>query len=465
MASKFTVGGGGLKAATGGKKHQEKDPREALGSTNTLLNNVFEHDGPPAPVIVMDNGSHMLRAGHPGEAAPRVALPSIVGQPPNHGVAMASGVKEYEVGEAAKVQRGMLRCTHPVEAGMVADWDAMEKLWAHVIFRELRVAPENYTFVLTQAPDTPNKQKETTLELVMETFNANSLYLGVAPVLALYSYGKTTGVAVDIGLQRTSAVPVHEGYCLTRQVATSRVAGEAVTHYLTKLLRDMGYGFSTVREQELINDVKEDLCYVMEPDFYRGLPPGGHIPQRTAAQLDPNNPESGFYATSSRGAESFQLPDGKRISLDDERHQCPEALFNHSVLGSEFIPKQKVFCESGEEYVPSIDKGVSWLAYAAINSTEPALRASLIDNVVLCGASSLFPGMRRRIQKELTHFYKEIHPAEGAIPISVSETPCREYGAWLGGCMLSQIDMFRHLTISRQEYEEMGHRIVHCKNL
>lgn len=411
----------------------------------------------PAPIIVIDNGSHELRAGYPGDEAPRVAIPSLVGQPLNSGVAMATGVREYEVGYEARAKRGMLNCTEPVRGGIIQNWDAMEKLWAHIIFREMRVSPENFCFSISEPHNTTKDQKERTLELLMETFNANSLYLGISSVFSLYSYGKTTGVAVDIGLHTSSAVPVHEGYCLTRQVTSSPVAGDALTKYLTKLLKDQGYGFGTIREHELINSVKEQLCYVMPSGAGGGLGPA------FAATADGGHNTADLSVKG--GTAEFSLPDGQMIPIDSERHMCPETLFNFSILGKEYAPRVKVFLDAGDEYSPSIDKGISWLTYAAISNSEQSLRNTLINNVVLSGGSSLFSGTRQRLQKELSIFYREIRPNEAMIPISVSEVPCRQYSSWLGGCMLSSISMFPHLTVSRAEYEEQGLRVIHCKNL
>lgn len=388
------------------------------------------------PVVVMDNGSSLFRAGYPSEAAPRVLIPSLVGQPRNKGVAMAGGFREYEVGYGAQQKRGALDCSQPVRGGVVQDWGDMERLWSHTIYKELRIAPENYCFVISEPTNSSDSDKEKTLEMMMETFNAKSMYLGSTAVLALYAYGLTTGVVVDCGLDKSNAVPIHEGYPLSRHMASSEVAGDALTTHLSKLLNAKGYGFSTQTERELVNKVKETLCYVRSD-------PG----EETVTG-------DGFY-----------LPDGQYIPLEGERHQCAEALFDFSVLGPEYVPKTKVFGDNGEEFVPSFAKGISWLAYSAVNNSEAALRGQLYNNIVLAGGTTLMPGMRERMQREVTQLYREMHPGEGLIPISISDMPSRQHASWLGGCMLSLIAMFPYLTVTREEYQENGAGIVHCKSL
>ena len=396
------------------------------------------------PVVVMDNGSCLFRAGYPSESAPRVLIPSLVGLPRNKGVAMAAGYREYEVGYGALEQQGNLDTSQPVRAGVVTNWHDMERLWSHVIYKELRIAPENFCFVISESTKNSEKDKERTLEMLMETFNAHSMYLGSTAVLALYSYGSTTGVVLDSGLDRTNVVPVHEGYPLSRHMTTSKIAGDALTSHLCSLLNAKGYGFSTRTEQALVNQVKESLCFVRDA----AAGPGEEAAMAGAA-----------------ADEGFQLPDGQHIPMEDERFACTEVLFNHGLLGAQHVPKTKVFDETGAEYQPTINKGVSWMVYASINNCEQSLRRDLFNNVVLAGGSTLFPGMRLRIQQEVTQLYKDMHPGEGLIPISIHEMACRQHATWLGGCMLSQIAMFPHLTVTRDEYHEHGASIVHCKSL
>lgn len=390
---------------------------------------------------MIDNGSHHVRAGYAGEEGPRLVMPTLVGLARNKGVAMASGMSDGAVGDDAVVRRGMLFCNQPFRGGIVNDWADAERLWANIIFSELRIIPENHCFVMTQPATTPAHQKEKLLELMMETFNAHSLYLGAAPVFSLYSYGLTTGLVVDSGLDNTTVVPVHEGYALGRHVTTSPVAGRALTQYLAQLMKRRGYTFGTPVEMDLINSVKEDLCFARNP--FRA---------------------DEFDSTADLG-KHFMLPDGQAIPIDEQRHECVEALFDFSILGDQYTPLYHMETDHGDMYEPSIRKGLSWLAFTAINHCEPVLRPQLYNSIVLAGGSTSFQGTQGRLLDEVRQCYRETHPNEGIIPISVQDMQARQYAAWLGGVMLSRTPMFHHLTVSRAEYAEHGHRIIHCKNL
>lgn len=392
------------------------------------------------PVVMIDNGSYQIRAGYPGEDGPRLVTPTLVGLARNKGVALAAGTSDAAVGDDAVAKRGMLFCNQPFVGGQVNNWADAERVWSHIIYSELRIVPENHCFVLTQPATAPQEQKEKILELMMETVNAHSLYLGPAPVFSLYSYGLTTGVVVDSGLDETTVVPVHEGYALGRHVSSTPVAGRQLTLYLAQLMKKRGYTFGTPVEIDLINAVKESCCYI-------------------------RNPHSVTGADDTRGGEFFYLPDGQPIPIDEQRYECPEALFNFSILGDQYEPKYKMITDSGDSFTPSIAKGLSWLTFTAINHCEPVLRPLLYDSIVLAGGSSSFDGTKSRLLDEVRLCYRETHPNEGIIPISVQDMAARQYSAWLGGVMLSRTPMFHHLTVTRAEYAEHGSRIIHCKNL
>ena len=79
------------------------------------------------------------------------------------------------------------------------NWDDMEKLWHHMFYNELRVAPEEHPVLLTEPPLNPKACREKSVQIMFETFNVPAVYLAVSQVLALYSNGTTTGIVVDSG--------------------------------------------------------------------------------------------------------------------------------------------------------------------------------------------------------------------------------------------------------------------------
>ncbi|KAG5509578.1 hypothetical protein JKF63_06283 [Porcisia hertigi] len=476
--------------------------------------------------VVLDCGSFHSRAGFGGEKGPRLDVPTLVGYPRHRSIAMAAGMNEQEVGEEALVKQGILDVHHPIRNGFINDWGDVEKLWSHLFFNELRVSPETHCFLLTQPVNTPAAQRERTLEMMMETFRAHSLYLGTSQVLSLYSYGLTTGLVLDSGNDVTRAVPIHEGYALVRHVTQSPVAGAALTRYLGGLLCEQGYALGTATEQDLLNRAKEDLCYVKSstyaqweatndlskplPSSWAPTPLSHRVPAGPMGAHHSEGPPSSLHtavldtATTTsatknnigqsaggnsrdidssgepsqmgalRATEKFTLPDGQRIPLTAERYETGEVLFNYSLLAamdtknadrSLYEPRCKVRTDMGDLFRPSFEKGISWLPFAAVNNCEATLRPQLYANMVLAGGSTSFPGLKARLEAEMRQLYRESHPSEAVAPICVRDMPCRAYSAWLGGSMLAQTAVFQHLVVSRKEYEEEGVRVIHYKSL
>eukprot|EP00708_Paratrimastix_pyriformis_P003469 GAFH01002247.1.p1 GENE.GAFH01002247.1~~GAFH01002247.1.p1 ORF type:complete len:258 (+),score=73.60 GAFH01002247.1:389-1162(+) len=253
-------------------------------------------------------------------------------------------------------------------------------------------------------------------ELFFETFNTPAMYVQLQPVLALYASGRTTGLVMDSGEGVTHTVPIYEGYNLPHAIIRLDVAGENITDFLANLLATRGYSFKTPAEMEIVRDVKEKLCYV---------------------SIDHNEDKQ----LADRGTQldrTYEMPDGQVITLGYERFQAPEALFQPLLLDHDAI-------------------GCHEVCFNSIQRCDVDVRRDLYQNLILAGGSTIFPGFKQRMEKELAKL------APPAMKINVYDPPERKYTVWIGGSILASLSTFQQMWIARDEYDEAGAAIVHRK--
>jgi actin-related protein len=157
---------------------------------------------------------------------------------------------------------------------------------------------------------------------MFEVFNVPCLYVSVQSVLALYSNGRTTGVVLDSGDGVSHTVPIYEGYAIPHAIQRIHLAGRDITTYLQKILDERGYSFTTNAEIEIVKDIKEKMCYVVN-DY-------------EAAKLE---------AEENHACEkNYELPDGRKILIGNERFRATEILFTPREAGFKQLDGVHQYC-------------------------------------------------------------------------------------------------------------------------
>ncbi|MFX1480706.1 MAG: actin, cytoplasmic 2 [Promethearchaeota archaeon] len=366
--------------------------------------------------IVLDNGTGITKTGFGGEDQPRSVFPTVIGRP-KYGNIMPD-VKDYSrewyIGGEAMELKGIMSLQFPIEHGIVEDWPAMERIWHYTFYTDLRIDPSEFPILMTEAPLNPRSNREKMTEIMFETFNVPAMYIATQAVLSLYASGRTTGCVIDIGDGVSHVVPIFEGFALTHAIQRIDLAGRDVTNYLKRLLQQSGFSFVSSAEKEIVRDIKEKLCYVaLEPE----------------KEIMLSNKVAGM-------ARNFMLPDGEQVKIGLERFLAPECLFNPSVVGKELPPLDDVVVES-------------------ISDCELDLRRDLYSNIVLSGGSTMFPGIRERLTREIKEQVAE------SIDVKIIAPPERMYSVWIGGSILSSLKTFYRMWVTRRDYKELGPQVIH----
>ncbi|XP_039604022.1 uncharacterized protein LOC120525628 isoform X1 [Polypterus senegalus] len=392
----------------------EEDPLPTVGT-------IFDHclikvDDFNTP-IVLDTGSGLVKAGFADQNRPAIVFPSVIGQPKYEEVMNGTLERETYIGHDAQHMRGVLTLKYPVQNGVIKNWNDIENIWQHT-FHQLGVNTEDHPVLLTEAAMNPSENRRRMVEIMFESFNVPFTYVAVQAVLALYGTGRTTGVVFDSGDGVSHSVPVYEGYSIPYATQRFNLAGQDITQNLKRLLQERGFSFRTTAEQEIVREIKEACCYVAQ-DY--------------EAELGEDERSAGTEMY-------YTLPDGQIISINKERFRAPEILFKPELIGRDHY-------------------GIHESIFRSILRCDMDLRQSFVNNIILSGGSTLFPGLPHRLQDEI----QSMVPACLSDLVRVSSPKDRDFAVWIGGAVLANLPSFRSAWISREEYDENGANIVFRK--
>ncbi len=247
---------------------------------------------------------------------------------------------------------------------------------------------------------------------MFETFNTPAMFLSTQPVLSLYSSGRVTGFVLNSGVSSSHAVPVYEGYSLPHAILTLDLAGQHLSEHLMRILGE--------RDRSYIHDLKNEVDAVKEKVCYIAL----HYDAEMKKKVE----------------KTYELPDGRVITVAQECFRCPEPLFQPQYLNIDSV-------------------GIHEICNNSMKKCDEDIHKDLYGNIVLSGGNTLFPGFAERMQKEMEslQIQSKLPPR---IRVIASDSSERKYSVWKGGSLMSSLSTFSNLWISKAEYDEAGPSIV-----
>lgn len=318
--------------------------------------------------------------------------------------------RDCYVGDEAQHMRSILNITYPIEHGIVTNWDDMETIWRYLFEKKLHVASDgDYPVLMIDTPYNPQSHREKMAQILFESFNVPAMRVIPSGILVTYACGRGRGIVLDIGDSQTTVTGLYEGFILPYAVERVDFGGRDLTNCLASFFGERGYSFTTSAQREFIREVKEKYCKVA---------------------LD-YEPEIEKPSTS----ETFELPDGKVVTIGNEGLKCPEILFQPSLIGLKH-------------------PGIHELIRNVLMKYEIDCRRDLACNIMVSGGTTMFPGIKERLAKEIKLLLPHLR-------FQIVCPPERKYSAWIGGSIIASLSTFEKRWVRRKDYEEYGPTIIH----
>ena len=197
-----------------------------------MANSTGAYGGDEVGAVVLDMGSHSVRAGFAGDDTPKINFPTHIG------VRNAEGMIPDENGAVKKkfvlginnitAPKENIEIENPLKSGMIENWDMFEAIIDHTFQNHLRTEINQHPILMTEPATNERNKREKLTELMFEKYNVPAFYLCKSPVLSTFASGRSTALVLDSGASHTTATPVHDGYVLQNGVIRTPLAGDFV---------------------------------------------------------------------------------------------------------------------------------------------------------------------------------------------------------------------------------------------
>lgn len=412
------------------------------------------YGGDEVNAIVLDTGGCWTRLGWAGEDSPNYVISSTYAE--------RDGTRLFG-DEHTFFPRPNTVLRNPIEDSVVTDWDATVDLWKYG-FAQASINLKESPVLVTESLWNTDANRKKTLEVMLEELESPATYIAKTAACSLFACGRGSGLVVDCGHQTMSATAVVDGLVLNRPSTRSRKAGLFLNRQVAGLLGDVVPSFEIASKQATEPDqepvfTKRDLT--VDESFYKFQQDRVYEDFKENMVQVTDAPLSDEFTATTR---EYELPNGHILKYGKERYELGESMFK-----SQEKPEDTAM-EVDEEAKPADDKpqekpqeapplfkpwsteGASQLVIEAINSCDVDLRASLVNNIVFTGGSSLLQGFTERIHQDIVRAF----PALKVRIWASGNFNERRYASWIGGSIVASLGTFHQLWVSRQEYEEVG---------
>ncbi|KAJ2396885.1 hypothetical protein GGI23_003731 [Coemansia sp. RSA 2559] len=208
--------------------------RRTLGTAPALLGSGSLYTPAAASAeekVVLDVGTYTLRAGFSGDAQP-LHREELFGA---FGTARGTYLQR-----AVGRQHGLLACLAEDEGGQDVLERGLAEHLRHLYRTQLLVDAKAKKVAIVESPMLPAPVKRALARVLLGNLRVPQLSFYPAPVAALVTCGRTTGLVVDCGHRSTTVAPVYDSRPLVPYIVATPLAGHSVHQAVRALVTQFG---------------------------------------------------------------------------------------------------------------------------------------------------------------------------------------------------------------------------------
>jgi len=253
-----------------------------------------------------------------------------------------------------------------------------------------------------------------------------------------------------------------------RRVRRAGLTGESATARLVSDVARLAVASPSLKahsDRDVFRSLKESVCALPSPSKPPPSQQTLELPDGTAVDVDldlRHLPERLFFVEPDASPKASETPavasaaaPATSSSFQEQEASSPAANAKKedteqhgrsSYYGSPALTTFDVFPAPALEAIPTLVRG-------SLERCDVDIRKDLLQNVVLSGGGSLFPGMPDRLHRDLADHLAPTRLKTKVIAPSAIE---RQFAVWIGASILASLGSFQQLWLSRQEWDEDG---------
>lgn len=390
--------------------------------------------------LVLDNGAYTAKIGYSQEKV------SVI--PNCQFRSKTSRLKTFTANQLDEIKdpSGLFYIL-PFQKGYLVNWDVQRKVWEHLFGKEMfKVDFADTSIIVTEPYFNFTSIQESMNEILFEEYQFQSVLRTNAGSLAAHQYFHTKPselccLVVDSGFSFTHIVPHCRSRKMKEGIRRINVGGKLLTNHLKEIISYRQ--LHVMDETHVINQVKEDVCYVSQ-QFYKDMEIAQQKGEENTVMRDYVLPDfssikKGFCKPREEMVLSGKYKTGEQIlRLANERFAVPEMLFHPSDIGIQ-------------------EMGIPEAIVHSIQAMPEEMQPHFYQNIVLTGGNALFSGFKDRLEAEL----RSLAPAHLPVSILLPENPITY--SWEGGKLLAHNPDYDEMVVTRDDFEENGHCVCEDK--